>query len=114
MSGYFGAAVFGVGWEERPDRLACGGRDLVGPEDVSAAVVAELDAQVLLVPDGEGFGDRGLKERCRHELPRAIWMLDFFYIDGCPVGKHFRGSAHQFVGIVAGSDDCVGPELGGV
>lgn len=57
-----GAEVVGGVGEEHPGGLAGAGGDFVGPEEAGAAVVGELDAEVLGVPAGEGFGVAGLEE----------------------------------------------------
>jgi len=57
-----GAEVVGGVGEEHPGGLAGTGGDFVGPEEAGAAVVGELDAEVLGVPGGEGFGVAGFEE----------------------------------------------------
>jgi len=57
-----GAKVFGGVGEEHPGGLAGTGGDFVGPEESGTAVVGDLDAEVLGVPAGEGFGVAGFEE----------------------------------------------------
>ena len=68
--------------EEGPGCHAGGGGNLVGPEEGGAAVLGELDTQVLGVSGGEGFGVAGAKRRKMPPMPVTRAMGDSFWLEG--------------------------------